>query len=548
MTETGVTRWTARSVKTSEGLMMLTASDQETTATPELAEAHMRGLLGSLGLDVDYVRAEGNTMFYQDGDQEVAVLDCVGGYGSLLLGHNHPELAQRAVDLFTGAVPMHAQFSYHPYANALAGAINRAMRKELEGSEAFRAVFASTGAEAVEIALKHAELARNTRVQTVVDEVTAATEETLAAVKSGDAELTTGIRDELGVTTTDPDRLAAELEELNRERATRPPVFISLTGSFHGKLAGSVQLTHNPLVRIPFRGLAAQARFVPSDDPSALRDVVEREQEGAVGLELSDGHVRHVSREMPVVAAILVEPVQGEGGINILTREMAAEIRAVAAANSFPVVVDEIQSGMGRSGTFLASTQVGLVGDYYMLGKSLGGGLAKSSVLLVRDSMYHPEFELLHSSTFAKDAFSCHIGIAAIGLLEADDGAAYKKAAERGAALGSMLDDLARSYPEVLIAERGIGLMRGLEFRDQSTSTDPVLGEHARQGLFGYLVAGYLLRRHAVRVFPTASSPHTLRFEPSIYLTDDEISQLREGLAALCRILAAQDGAALLPG
>lgn len=527
--------------------MMAAPSHQSTTATPELAEAHMRGLLGSLGLDVDFVRAEGNTMFYQDGDEEVAVLDCVGGYGSLILGHNHPELAQRAVDLFTGAVPMHAQFSYHPYANALAGAINRAMQRELEGSELFRAVFASTGAEAVEIALKHAELARNARVQTVVDEVTASTEEALAAVKSGAAEICPGSHDALGVTATDPDRIGAELEELNRKRTTRPPVFISLTGSFHGKLAGSVQLTHNPLVRVPFRGLAAQARFVPSNDHGALRDAVEREQVRVIGLELSDGLVRHVSREIPVVAAILVEPVQGEGGINVLTREMASEIRAVADANSFPVLVDEIQSGMGRSGTFLASTQVGLVGDYYMLGKSLGGGLAKSSVLLVRDSIYHPEFELLHSSTFAKDAFSCHIGIATLGLLEADDGAAYKKAAERGTALGSMLNDLVRSYPEVLVAERGLGLMRGLEFRDQSTSTDPVLGEQSRQGLFGYLVAGYLLRRHAVRVFPTASAPHTLRFEPSIYLTDDEISQLRTGLAALCRLLTVEDGAALLP-
>lgn len=499
-----------------------TAIGMATEPMPELAEAHMRGLLASLGLAAEYVRGSGDTLWWRTPDGDVPVVDFVGGYGSLMLGHNHPAIVERAWELLGEQVPVHAQFSYHPYANDLAGALNRILWREFDTDEPYSALFANTGAEAVEVALKHAEMDRGLRVAALASE----------------------IKDHLAAAGPDAQDLVRKVREHNDGRFDTPPVLLTLEGSFHGKLAGSVQLTHNPGYRLPFRGLAAQARFA---SPAEVAKVAEAERVVVLDLDVSGDRARIVERDLPVVAAFFVEPIQGEGGIHVLDAAVAAEIRAVADAGGFPVVVDEVQSGMGRTGRFFAASHVGLLGDYVVLAKALGGGIAKSSVLLVRRDRYLPDFELLHSSTFAKDAFSCHIGSRVVELLEAGDGAAYERATERGAALEGALRSVREQYPDVVADVRGRGLMLGLELHEQSAAAEPI-GEFARTGLIGYLMAGYLLRAHRVRVFPTASAPHTLRFEPSILVSDAEIEQLRTALLAACAILREQDGMRLLPG
>ncbi|KOX23500.1 class III aminotransferase [Saccharothrix sp. NRRL B-16348] len=481
----------------------------------ELAEAHLRGLLSQLGLDAEYVRGEGDTLWWRTGDGEVPVADFVGGYGSLVLGHNHPDVLALARELLDARVPVHAQFSYHPYANDLATALNRVLWREFDTEQPYAAIFANTGAEAVEVALKHAEMARVGRVEALRAEI------------------------EAHLADADPG-LARQAREHNDGLFESPPVFLTLEGSFHGKLAASVQLTHNAGYRLPFRGLAAQARFVPAAE---VAKAVEAER--VTVLDVVDG--RLTERDLPVVAAFFVEPIQGEGGIHLLDTAVAAEIRAAADAGGFPVVVDEIQTGFGRTGAFYAASHVGLLGDYVLLGKALGGGLAKASVMLVRQDRYLSDFELLHSSTFAKDAFSCHIGSRVVELLEADGGAAYRQAAERGEALAEALRAVREEFPTVVSEVRGLGLLLGLEFHDQTAGDGPV-AEFARMGLLGYLVAGYLLREHHVRVFPTASATHTLRFEPSIGIEDAAITRLTTGLREVCAALRDHPETLIPPG
>ncbi|MEV4630611.1 aminotransferase class III-fold pyridoxal phosphate-dependent enzyme [Micromonospora sp. NPDC049523] len=519
---------------------------------PELAEAYLRGLLSTLGLDVEYVRAEGNTLYYRGGaGQEVPVVDFVGGYGSLIFGHNHPELVSYARELLDQQIPIHAQFSYHPYANQLAGALNRIIWREFGTDDRYSAIFANTGAEAVETAMKHAEMDRRIRLAELEAELDARVAAVVDAVREGSAVLTDDLADRLdgyaATTGSDVDGLVAALARYNRERLDQPPVFFTLEGSFHGKLAGSVQLTHNPGYRAPFERLAAQARFVPVDQPGAVGKLVDDERLTVLEPVLDSGVVRLAEREVPRIAGFFVEPIQGEGGIHVLGPEMAQEVRAAADAAGFPVIVDEIQSGVGRSGAFFASSLVGLRGDYYVLAKSLGGGLAKSSVLLVRADRYRTDFELLHSSTFAKDAYSCHLGMRVLRMLEAEQGRAYRLAQERGAALLAALVAVRDDFPDVVKEARGRGLMLGLEFHDLTGATGPILRENANNGLIGYLLAGYLLREHRIRIFPTASAAHTLRLEPSVELTDGEIEQLQAGLRDLCAILREQDEARLLP-
>ncbi|MFD7439685.1 aspartate aminotransferase family protein [Streptomyces sp. NPDC059861] len=516
----------------------------------QLAEPHLGAVLASAGLDAEYVRAEGNTLYQRAEDGgEIPVLDYAGGYGSLLLGHNHPTLVAYAKELLDAGVPVHSQFSVHPEAAELALTLSRIVRREGGYDEPYFAIFANTGAEANEAALKHSEMDRVIRLgallATIDDGLTAARE----AVRDGSATVPAEAFERAGVQIRDVgvqtrDSGVAALNELvhhlvthNADQARRPPVFLTPEGSFHGKLAGTVQLTHNEGYRNPFKALAAQARFVPLGRPGMLRKIADEERATLFGLEVENGLVRLTEHEAPRICAFFLEPIQGEGGIREIPAEFVQEVHEVCAEVGAPVVVDEIQSGMGRTGDFLASTRLGLRGDCYTLAKSLGGGLAKISVLLVRASRYQGQFELIHSSTFAKDGFSNRIALKVLELLEADGGAAYRKTAELGERLLAVLGSVRDDFPDVVKDVRGRGLFLGLEFHDQSGAPAAPVAEAARSGLFGYLIAGHLLRGHRLRTFPTASAPDTLRFEPSVLLSDDEISRLETALRDTCDII-----------
>ncbi|EFL33839.1 putrescine aminotransferase [Streptomyces viridochromogenes DSM 40736] len=518
----------------------------------ELAEPHLAGWLSSLGLGVEYIRSQGNTLFYRD-DQgaEIPVLDLVGGYGSAILGHNNPDIVAYAKSLLDEGTPIHAQFSRHPYANDLAWKINGIIQREFGTDEHYAAVFANSGAEAVEVAVKHAELDRVMKVAELTERIEAHLDEARAAVRSGARIATDGAVDLLGPDLApgdagDIDRLLDAVRAANSERLSARPVFLAPEGSFHGKLVGSVQLTHNVGYRSPFSALAAQCRFVPLDQPDALEKTVAQERRTVLDLTVEDGVVRLTERELPVICAFILEPIQGEAGIRVLDRAAVRRVQEVLATIDCPIIVDEVQSGMGRSGAFFASSHLGLQGDYYTLAKSLGGGVAKAALTLIRGSRYRTDFELVHSSTYAKDSFSTLIAGRTVDLLEADDGRAYRLAAERGDRLLAMLGRLREEFGDIVKDVRGRGLMIGLDFHDQSESTSEIIRDQAQAGLLGYLFAGYLLRVHAIRIFPTASATNTLRIEPSVYLTDDEIARADKGLRDLIEVLRKQDGETLL--
>ncbi|MEV7595847.1 aminotransferase class III-fold pyridoxal phosphate-dependent enzyme [Kitasatospora sp. NPDC089797] len=508
--------------------------------TTALAEPFLRAQLESLGLAVEYVRAEGDTLYRRSEDGgELPVLDLVGGFGATILGHNHPDLTALARELLAAQVPVHAQFSLHPYAETVARRLNDILRRETGDPGPYHAVFANSGAEAIEAAVKHAELDRGLKAAELLARIDASLAVARQAAREGARLSETAQRLAGG---GDFEALAAALGAANRARVEEPPVLLALTGGFHGKLVGSVQLTHNPAVREPFRGLATPCRFVPAEDPAALAAAVAAERRTVLGLAVTAGVVDVVEHELPRLSALLLEPVQGEGGVRPLTAGYLREVQRICAEADCPIVVDEVQSGMGRTGSFLAGSAVGLRGDYYVLAKSLGGGVAKAAVMLVHHTRHRPEFELLHSSTFAKDAFSTLIAARTLDLLEADGGALYRRAAERGERILARLAGVRDDFKDVVVDVRGRGLMIGLELRDQAESDSPVLRELSRAGVLGYAAAGYLLNRHALRVFPTASAATTLRIEPSVRITDTQIDQAESGLRALCAVLRAQDG------
>ncbi len=121
------------------------------------------------------------------------------------------------------------------------------------------------------------------------------------------------------------------------------------------------------------------------------------------------------------VSGIFVEPIQGEGGIHILSKDFLEFCRRTASEHEIPLIFDEIQCGMGRTGTFTYSEQTGVIADYYLFSKSLGGGLSKISALLIKDTLYEEDFGFIHTLTFAEDDHSSALALTDLNLLERNE-------------------------------------------------------------------------------------------------------------------------------
>jgi len=513
----------------------------------EQADRFFGQLMSTVGLDVEYRAAEGDELALVTADGgEVPVLDLIGGFGSLILGHHHPEVVAHVRAFLDQRRPVYAQFARNDDAQRVTELLNTVLRREFGfEDDGYAAVFGNSGAEGVEIALKHAELDRVFRIGALGEQLAGNLAAAGAAVASGDAVLSPAAR-ALAGTPADGEAgafaaLTAVTAEHNAAQLAKPPVFFALEGGFHGKLVGSLGMTHNPLFRGPFQALGPTARFFPVDDPAALRALVDAERASVLDVVVADGVVDVHERPAPVFAGLFLEPIQGEAGIRPVSAEQARALQEVCREIDCPIIVDEIQSGAGRTGTFFASARIGLRGDYYVLSKSLGGGIAKTSVTLVRTSRYRKEFEALHSSTFAKDGFSTSVALKVLELLEADDGRAYRLAAERGAKLFDALERVRKDFPDVIADVRGNGLLLGVEFHDQSAGASALISGKSAAGQLGFVIAGYLLTAHRLRLMPTGSSPNTLRVQPSINVTDAHVDRLETGLRAVCEILGAQD-------
>lgn len=504
-------------------------------------------LLRAIGLDVVYERGEGDLLWYRDErGREVEVLDMLGGYGASLCGHSHPELLARAREVLDARRPFNAQASARGLAGLLAERLSAAVGRAT--GRGYVVTLANSGTEAVEAAIKHAEIEAALRGDRILD-----------GLKRRQMEVRVRLRDHSAFI---PDRLFADaaraldvprigdLDDLfvrllrhDLDALGGEPVFLAIEGAFHGKSTGALKLTHNPDYRSHWRRIGLRAVFLPfapaggGGFDAAIARATERAKVRYLDLEIgADGALAVVEREIVNVSACFVEPIQGEGGIREVPAEYLRALRRAADAGGFPLVIDEIQSGMGRTGTFLASEPSGVRGDYYVLSKTLGGGFAKISALLVDDARYVAEYGYLHTSTFADDDFSSAMALGVLDLVERDGGALMRAAREKGDRLLARLEDLQAKYPGELADVRGRGLMIGFELARQERSRSPLLRVLSEQNLLGFFVSGALLHEEGVRVTPTLSFHQTIRLEPSAFITEEAVERF---CAALEKMLAA---------
>ncbi len=508
-------------------------------------------LLRANGLDVVYHRAAGDVIYRRDATgEEVAVLDLLGGYGASLLGHNHPELVARLREMLDAQRPFNAQASVRALAGQLAERLS-----ELVGASTGRsyvATLANSGTEAVEAAIKHAELEHVLRIDRIHERLRRTSRELRIRMREHTAIVPDELFDAVArrfdlARIHDLDELFGRVFRHNLDALDVEPRFLALEGAFHGKSTGALQLTHNPDYRSPWRKLGVRTTFLPVGDADALAAAIAAARVGYLDFEVSEhGALRLVERELVDISACFVEAIQGEAGIRVVGHGYLEALRAAADEGGFPLVIDEIQSGMGRTGTFLASAPSGVRGDYYLFSKSLGGGLVKVSALLVDRERAIAEYGWLHTSTFADDDLSSGVALAALEIVDRDDQALVRACAEKGAHLIARLEEVRARHPFLVREVRGRGLMVGIELALPKKSSSPLVRVMAEQDLLGFFLSGWLLHEAAIRTAPALSLHRTIRLEPSALVSTDDLDRFVDALDRVLDLVEAGDSFGLV--
>ena len=291
---------------------------------------------------------------------------------------------------------------------------------------------------------------------------------------------------------------------------------LSAHNSFHGKTLGALSATGNPHYQQGFGAPASDFHSIPYGDVEALRHE----------LETRPGYY----------AAFLVEPIQGEGGIAVPPAGYLTEVRDLCTRADVLLVLDEIQTGLGRTGEMFACMSEAVQPDVMALAKALGGGLMPIGAMLCTESAYTESFALRHSSTFAANTLACRAGLATLRMLTSDDNALVRRVERNGARLKDGLLELQRRYPQLIAEVRGRGFLLGIRFAgDRLLWPESLLGVALEQEFFTPLFASYMLNVEGVRVAPTLNGKSVIRIEPALTMTWPQCERL---LSALERALA----------
>jgi acetylornithine aminotransferase/acetylornithine/N-succinyldiaminopimelate aminotransferase len=282
---------------------------------------------------------------------------------------------------------------------------------------------------------------------------------------------------------------------LRAEGKTVGTKFLALEQSFHGRTMGSVATTHKAKYREPFAPVMPGVEFVRFNDLADLRDKFSTD-----------------------VCAILVEAIQGEGGIRPLSQEFFAEARALASSTGALLIVDEIQAGMGRTGKWCAYQHYGILPDVTTLAKPIAGGLPLGAVVCTEEAA-RAIHAGMHGTTFGGGPLACAVAIAVIDHIEKTH--LLANATEVGDYFQSQLRSLTQRH-SAIVDVRGKGLMLAAELDNADLAKE---------------VVNQMLKRH---IIINCTSDTVLRFLPPYIL---ERAHVDTAIQALDEILTEYAGA-----
>jgi ornithine--oxo-acid transaminase len=317
--------------------------------------------------------------------------------------------------------------------------------------------------------------------------------------------------------------MEAAIKVAERAAGPKKPKIVYAENSFHGKTKGVLSITDGPLYRGEFKLVDNTVR-IPFGDIEAVETAF---------------------RSDPEIGVIVLETIQGGGGIIQAPDAYWQKLRALCDQYGVLWVADEVQCGFGRSGRFYAFEHAGVVPDVTALAKSLGGGKAAVGAMIARREVYMkaygtPKTAMIHAmATFGGIGEACVTAIEAINILY--DEHLIDNAAETGGYLLEQLDGLKARYPAMIKDVRGKGLMVGLEFHDFSKTVPvvlrPVLAmlDDKLKGSLPGFIGSHLLRDHGVLVAFTEYNRNVVRLEPPLICQQEHVDRF---ITALDEVLS----------
>jgi putrescine aminotransferase len=269
---------------------------------------------------------------------------------------------------------------------------------------------------------------------------------------------------------------------------------VACAEGFHGKTMGALSTTGRELYRKPFTPLIPEVVHVPWNDIHSAAEAVTES-----------------------TAAFIVEPIQGEGGIRVPSDDYLPELRKICDRAGALLIVDEIQTGLGRTGKMFAVDHWGVRPDIMTLAKSLGGGVMPIGAFMATTEIWDKVFRenpFIHTSTFGGNELACVAGLAAIDAIITEGLA--DKAAKQGDYFLSRLKELRSRHSEIFVDVRGKGLMLGVEV------SDPDIAK---------IIIGALVHEGVIVAY-TLNNPNVLRIEPPLIISRDEIEIVLKALEA----------------
>jgi acetylornithine/succinyldiaminopimelate/putrescine aminotransferase len=266
---------------------------------------------------------------------------------------------------------------------------------------------------------------------------------------------------------------------------------ISTIKAYHGHTGFSLAAIGRDEYKKPFYPMVPGFTHVPYNDLNAMTNAVTDD-----------------------TAAIIIEPVQGEGGIYPATADYLKGLRTLCDKNDMVLIFDEIQTGFGRTGKMFCCEHAGVVPDILTVAKSLGGNLYPISATIYREELndFVMKYPFTHLSTFGGSDLGCIVGLAAIDYL------IKNKVPDHAAAMGERfqkgLDGLLKKYSDLLIEVRRMGLMMGLQFTNDS------IGPRM----------SYQLAQNGVIALYTGNDPSVMRLMPILEIQPNEVDVVIEAL------------------
>lgn len=279
--------------------------------------------------------------------------------------------------------------------------------------------------------------------------------------------------------------------------ATKRRKFVAANNAFHGKTIGSLTATGRDLYRDPFKPLLDGFTHVPFGDVAAMEAVVDEE-----------------------TAAVILEPIQGEGGIIIPPAGYMHQVKELCEAKGALLIADEVQTGIGRTGAWFGVNHENVKPDLMACAKALGGGVMPIGAIIGTPRAWQGLIEapFLHTSTFGGNQLACAAGVAAINVIREEN--LLERGAETGAYLKAGLENIALEFPDVIKEIRGKGMMIGIEL--------------TKEGAGGMLMS--LMIDKSIIVAYTLNNPKVIRMEPPLIMpkevVDYVLEQFRDAVAA----------------